>query len=68
MCCLRIHEIAYVIIGHPDNSEYIVPVHVGAMKSVRAAQLALRQFDWLNESVVPHHPITYRHCGLMLNS
>ena len=47
MCCLRIHEIAYVIIGHPDNSEYIVPVHVGAMKSVRAAQLALRQFDWI---------------------
>ena len=30
----RIHEIAYAIVGHPDNSEYIVPISVRASESV----------------------------------
>ncbi|MGB0385823.1 MAG: hypothetical protein ACPGWR_13465, partial [Ardenticatenaceae bacterium] len=32
----RIHEMAYAIIGHPDNSQYIVPIHVRATESVEA--------------------------------
>ncbi|MGB0385821.1 MAG: hypothetical protein ACPGWR_13455 [Ardenticatenaceae bacterium] len=32
----RIHEIAYTIIGHPDSSEYIVPISVSATESVEA--------------------------------
>ncbi len=32
----RIHEIAYSIVGHPDDSPYIVPISVSASESVEA--------------------------------
>ena len=30
----RISEIVYSIVGHPDNSQYIVPIHVWAVESI----------------------------------
>ena len=32
----RIHEMAYTIVGHPDDSPYIVPISVSAMESIEA--------------------------------